>query len=271
MNPVAFTLFGFEVRWYSILIAISVIISYFMISGECNKFQIKKEFVFNMMFWTLIFGIVGARIYYVVFNLDYYSSHLKEILMIWKGGLAIHGGLLFGFITLVIYCKKYGMRIGKILDIVVVPLLLAQAIGRWGNFFNSEAYGSIVEYQTLLNYKIIPQFVIDNMYIDGAYRLPMFYFESLWCLLGFLIALFIRRRKYIKEKQTFGFYLIWYGMARFVIEIFRSDSLMLGNIKIARVVSVLMIIIGIIIEIIEFQKPKLEELYNKVEVEEIKF
>ncbi len=271
MNPVAFSIGSFEIRWYSILIAISVIISYIMISSECKKFQIKNEFVFNLMFWTIIFGIIGARLYYVLFNADYYVNHTTEIVQIWKGGLAIHGGLAFGLVTLLIYCKKYGMRAGKILDIVVVPLLLAQAIGRWGNFFNGEAYGSVVEYNTLVGFKIIPQFVIDNMYIDGAFRLPMFYFESLWCFLGFLVALFLRRGKYIKENQIFGFYLIWYGAARFVIEIFRTDSLMLGNFKIARIVSVAMVVAGVIIEIIQAQKPKLEELYNKVEVEEIRF
>jgi len=271
MNPVAFKIANFEIRWYSILIAAAVLISYIMVNSECKKFQIKKEFVFNLIFWTVIFGIIGARLYYVLFNLDYYGSHLSETVMIWKGGLAIHGGLLFGLFTIIYYCRKYNMRVGKILDIVVVPLLLAQAIGRWGNFFNGEAYGTIVTYDTLASYKIIPQFVIDNMLIDGAYRLPMFYFESLWCFLGFVIALILRRRKYVKEKQIFGFYLIWYGIARFVIEIFRTDSLMLGNIKMARIVSVIMIIVGIIIEIIQFQKPKLEELYNKVEVEELKF
>ncbi len=271
MSPVAFNIGEVEIRWYSIFIAISVVIAYIMIMSESNRFKIKKEFVFNMIFWTLIFGILGARLYYVVFNMSYYTKNPLEIPMIWKGGLAIHGGLIFGLITLIIYSKKYHMRVGKMLDIVVVPLILGQAIGRWGNFFNAEAYGSIVDYQTLANIKIIPSFVIDNMYINGAYHLPMFYFESLWCLLGFIIMLFLRRRQYIKEGQIFGFYLIWYGLARGIIEIFRTDSLMIGNIKVAIVVSVLMFIIGFIIESIQSRKPKLDELYNSVETEELRF
>lgn len=271
MSPVAFNIGGFEIRWYSILIAISVIISYFMVISESNRFHIKKDFVFNMIFWTLIFGIIGARFYYVIFNLSYYLKNILEIFMIWKGGLAIHGGILFGAITLIIYCKKYGVRVGKMLDIVVVPLLIGQAIGRWGNFFNSEAYGSIIDYYSLVNMKIVPGFIIDNMYINGSYHLPMFYFESLWCSLGFIITLIIRRRKYIKEKQIFGFYLIWYGIARFVIEKFRMDSLMVGNIKIARIVSILMVIAGIIIQIIQSRKPKLDELYNSRENDDMKF
>lgn len=271
MSPVAFTIAGFDIRWYSLLIIIAVIISYFMIINETNKFHISKEFTFNMIFWTLVIGIIGARLYYVLFEFSYYKEHLSEIFMIWKGGLAIHGGLLFGCLTMIIYCKKYGMRVGKMFDIVVVPLLLAQAIGRWGNFFNSEAYGISVDYYTLINIKIIPQFIVDNMYINGAYHLPMFYFESLWCLLGFIIALFVRRRKYIKEKQIFGFYLIWYGFARFFIEIFRTDSLMLGNIKVARIMSVIMVIVGVLIEIIQTRKPKLDELYNHINGDEVRF
>ena len=270
MNPVIFNIGNFELRWYSVLIAIAVIIGYVLIINESRRFKIKKEFMFNMMFWTLIFAIIGARLYYVVFNLEYYRTNILEIFQIWKGGLAIHGALLFGAITIIIYCKKYKVRVGKILDIFVPALLLGQAIGRWGNFFNSEAYGSIVTYQQLENIKIIPQFIIDNMFINGSYHLPMFYFESLWCLLGFFLSLFLRRRKYIKDGQLVAFYMMWYGVARFVIETFRTDALLFNGIRVARVVSVLMFVIGLIIQFIQSRKPKLDELYNKAE-EEVRF
>ena len=270
MNPVIFNIGNFELRWYSVLIAIAVIIGYVLIVSESRRFKIKKEFMFNMMFWTLIFAIIGARLYYVAFNLEYYRTNILEIFQIWKGGLAIHGALLFGAITIIIYCKKYKVRVGKILDIIVPALLLGQAIGRWGNFFNSEAYGSIVSYQQLVNMKIIPQFIIDNMFINGSYHLPMFYFESLWCLLGFFLSLFLRRRKYIKDGQLVAFYMMWYSVARFVIETFRTDALLFNGIRVARVVSVLMFIIGLIIQFIPSRKPKLDELYNKAE-EEVRF
>ena len=270
MNPVIFNIGNFELRWYSVLIAIAVIIGYVLIINESRRFKIKKEFMFNMMFWTLIFAIIGARLYYVAFNLEYYRTNILEIFQIWKGGLAIHGALLFGAITIIIYCKKYKVRVGKILDIIVPALLLGQAIGRWGNFFNSEAYGSIVTYQQLENIKIIPQFIIDNMFINGSYHLPMFYFESLWCLLGFFLSLFLRRRKYIKDGQLVAFYMMWYGVARFVIETFRTDALLFNGIRVARVVSVLMFVIGLIIQFIQSRKPKLDELYNKAE-EEVRF
>lgn len=270
MNPVIFNIGNFELRWYSVLIAIAVIIGYVLIINESRRFKIKKEFMFNMMFWTLIFAIIGARLYYVAFNLEYYRTNVLEIFQIWKGGLAIHGALLFGAITIIIYCKKYKVRVGKILDIIVPALLLGQAIGRWGNFFNSEAYGSIVSYQQLENMKIIPQFIIDNMFINGSYHLPMFYFESLWCLLGFFLSLFLRRRKYIKDGQLVAFYMMWYGVARFVIETFRTDALLFNGIRVARVVSVLMFVIGLVIQFIQSRKPKLDELYNKAE-EEVRF
>ena len=176
----------------------------------------------------------------------------------------------FPVIYVFFYCRKYKVKTIKILDIIAPSLLIAQAIGRWGNFFNGEAYGSIVQYSTLVNMKIIPGFVIDNMLIQGSYRLPMFYFESLLCLLGFICILIYRRRKYTKNGQVFSFYLIWYGVVRFFIEAFRHDSLMFLGIRVAQIVSVLMVIVGIIIIIKQSKKPTLEELYNTPE-EEIKF
>ena len=270
MSPVIFTIFGFEIRWYSVLILLGVLLAFFLINSECKRFQIKKDFVFNMMFWGIIWGIVGARIYYVLFNLEYYGAHLSEIYKIWEGGLAIHGGIIAGLITILVYCHKYQVNTKKILDIIAPAVIIAQAIGRWGNFFNSEAYGSVVDYSVLSKIRIIPQFVIDNMYINGAYHLPMFYFESLLCLLGFIIMLIVRRRKFTKNGQVFSIYLMWYGLIRYFIEIFRADSLMIGTIKVAQLVSIAMFLIGLYIFVVQARKPKLDELYNRRD-EEIAF
>ena len=133
-----------------------------------------------------------------------------------------------------------------------------------------EAFGSVVEYQTLVKMKIIPQFVIDNMFINGDYHLPMFYFESIACLLGVIFMLIYRRYRYVKSGEIMSVYLIWYGLVRFVIEIFRTDSLMLADFKIAQVVSVVMIFVGLYILVSQKQKPKLEDLYNKYD-QEIRF
>ena len=268
ISPVLFEFAGFEIRWYSVLILIGVIIAYFLVMSESKRFHYEYEFTFNLIFWGLIMGIIGARVYYVLFNLTGESGYLNnpsEILKVWHGGLAIHGGLLFGVITIIIYTKMHKKSVLKVLDICAPAVILAQAIGRWGNFFNREAFGSIVEYKTLVNMKIIPQFVVDNMYIDNNYHLPMFYFESLLCVLGFIIMIILRRKNYLKNGQIVGFYLIWYGLIRFFIEAFRTDSLMFMNFKVAQIVSVLMILTGIIINIIQMRKPKLEELYDKID------
>ena len=271
-SRIAFTIGNISVMWYAIIIMSGAIIGtlygYYRFG---KRLGLDSDTVLTGLALGLIFGIIGARLYYVLFNLSYYSHNVAEIFKIWNGGLAITGGTIAGLITILLYCKKYKVNSLKVLDIIVVALLLSQAIGRWGNFFNSEAYGISVEYKTLVNLKIIPQFIIDNMYINGAYHLPMFYFESLWCFLGFIISLIIRRMRYIKDGQILSFYLIWYGFARFFIEIFRTDSLMLGSIKIACVMSVIMFITGIIITVIQNKKPKLDNLYNTGLKEEIRF
>ncbi len=265
ISPVMFEIFGFEIRWYSVLILIGVVFAYFIITSESNRFQIKREFVFNMMFWTIIFGIIGARAWYVIYKFADYKDNLLDIFKIWKGGLAIHGGIIVGFIVILIYCHKYRVNTKKMLDICAPALIFAQAIGRWGNFFNSEAFGSPVPRETLEKIRIIPEFVIKNMYIENAYHLPMFYFESLVCLLGFIIMLILRRRRYTKVGYVFSFYFIWYGIMRFIIEIFREDSLMIGNLKVAQIVSVVLILVGIYNILVQMKKPKLDELYNKVD------
>ena len=255
MNPIAFSLFGYEVKWYSIMILIGALIGYFLIDRESKKFKINKDFIFNMFFWTLIIGIIGARLYYVMFSWDYYGSHVNEIWHIWEGGLAIHGGIIFGLITLSLYCKKK--------DIVVPSLILAQAIGRWGNFFNSEAYGAATTLEHLKSLPI-PSFVINGMNINGIYYTPTFFYESMWCLLGFILLLIYRRTKFSKVGQLTALYLIWYGLGRFFIEASRTDSLIFFGFKIAQIVSIIMIIIGVCLIINSAKKSKYEDLYNDI-------
>lgn len=261
MNPVLINLFGIEIRYYSVLILIGVILAYFIFMKETKKFKVNSDFIFNLFFWTVIFGILGARIYYVIFNWEYFGNHINEIWQIWQGGLAIHGGIIFGLITISVYCYRHKFRIIRMLDFVVVPLILAQAVGRWGNFFNKEAYGTATTISHLRSLHI-PEFVIEGMKINGIYYTPTFFYESIWCILGFIILLIIRRRKYIKVGTMCAIYLIWYGLGRFFIESLRTDSLILMGFKVAQIVSVAMIIIGIIIIIKNTQKGKFVDLYN---------
>ncbi len=271
MNPVLITIGKFEIRWYAIIMLVAIIVSILLIEKEAAKFNISKDFIFNLCFWTIIFGYLGARLYYVIFNWDYYSVNTSEILQIWKGGLAIHGGIIAGLLTIVIYVKKYKGRTIRILDFVVVPLLLAQAIGRWGNFFNSEAHGVATSLEHLQSLHI-PNFIIEGMKIDGVYYTPTFLYESLACLGLFIILLIVRRGSYRKVGTITALYLIGYGIIRFLIEISRTDALILAGFKVAQIVSIIMIIVGIIIIMINSRKGRFEDLYNdKNNVENIKF
>lgn len=269
MSKIAISIGKINIYWYSICIFLGILSAITLIYKQAHKKNIDDAFLTDLIFYTIICGIIGARIYYVIFNLPYYLSHKLEIFEIWNGGLAIHGGLIAGLITFIIYCKKYEVNVLKMLDISVPGLILAQAIGRWGNFFNSEAHGGIVSRIFLENLHI-PKFIIKGMYINGNYYHPTFFYESLFCFIGFFVLIGIRSLKKTKVGTTTSIYLIWYGIVRFFVESLRTDSLMLSSIKIAQLVSVLMVILGIILLIIS--KIKCKEYSKEVACEnEIKF
>ena len=242
-----------RIKWYSFLILIGMLIAYLIIRKEVKKKGLKEDKFIDICFYTIIIGILGARAYYVLFNLNYYLKYPSEIIAIWHGGLAIHGGLIAALIFLIIYTKKKNIKTLLFLDTTVVGIIIAQAIGRWGNFFNKEAYGRIVS-KVFLQKLHLPNFIINGMYINNYYREPTFLYESIMSILGFIILLIIRKNKKIKTGMLTSFYLIWYGISRLIIESFRSDSLMIGNIKMAQLVSIISIISGIIIFIISYKK-----------------
>ncbi len=263
MDPVMFHLFGIDIHWYSILILVGVILGILLVEKEAKKFKYPSDLIFNICFWAIIMGIIGARLYYVIFNFSYYKNNLLEIFAVWNGGLAIHGGLIAGVLTVILFAKRYHLNFLKLLDIAVPSIILAQAIGRWGNFFNSEAHGIATSY-TMLKDLWIPEFVIKGMNIGGVYYLPTFYFESLWCLLGFVILIIFRKRKYVKVGATTSLYLMWYSLGRFFIEAWRTDSLMLGGFKVAQVLSALLFITGLVYLIYLSRKGKYENLYHDI-------
>lgn len=257
MNPILIQIGSIKLYYYSVMILIGVILGTLIILKEGKRFNISKEKLSDLLFYTVIIGIIGARIYYCIFNIKYYTN-IIDILKVWEGGLAIHGGIITGSIFLIIYTQKKGLPTLKILDICVPGLLIGQALGRWGNFFNGEAHGPATTLTHLQNLHI-PQFVIKGMNINGTYYIPTFFYESMWCFLGLLIILAIRRLKKIKTGQITSIYLIWYGIGRFVIESYRTDSLMMNTLKQAQIISIIMILIGIIL----FIKQTKQENYNK--------
>lgn len=258
MKPVIIEIGSIKIYWYSVMILIGIVSATMIIIKESKKFNISKEKITDLLFYTIIIGCIGARIYYVLFNMDYYKNNIIDIFKVWEGGLAIHGGIIAGVIFIIYYTKKYNLKTIKILDICIPGLLIGQAIGRWGNFFNREAHGPITTLSILQN-QHLPEFIIEGMNINGNYYLPTFLYESIWCILGLIIIIIVRKIKITRTGMITGFYLIWYGIGRHIIEGYRTDSLMLYNFKQAQLISIIMIIIGIIIFIVSFKQEK----YNK--------
>ena len=270
MNKYAFMMGKFEIRWYSITLLIAVIVGLLLFLREGRKFTFDNDFLFNLFFWVVVMGFVGARAYYVIFNFDMYKDNLISIFKIWEGGLAIHGGILAGFLTLFIYCKKYNARLFKITDMATVSLILGQAIGRWGNFFNQEAHGAATTLAKLKSLHI-PNFIIDNMKIGNVYYQPTFFYESIWCLLGGVVLLIAKKYKYLKVGHLTSIYLMWYSAGRFVIEKQRTDSLMLGGFKVAQIVSITLFIVGMLAFMILSRRSKFENLYNESDADRVNF
>ncbi len=255
MNRVALDLGIIKIYWYSILVFLGIVAACFIIYKESKKQKIETDDLVDLLFYGLIFGIIGARVYYVLFNLNDYLRNPIEIFAVWNGGLAIHGGLIGGLITTIVFCKKRKINLTKMIDILVVGIIIGQAIGRWGNFFNGEAFGPTTTLAYLKSLHI-PNIIIDGMLIDGSYHIPTFLYESLWCLLGFIILVLLRKYKKLHLGALTSFYLIWYGIERFFVEGLRTDSLMLISIKIAQVVSIIFIISGIIILVYNIRKKR---------------
>ena len=262
MNPIFLDLGFIQIYWYSIMILLGIILASIVILKECKRFNIDNDFMLNLFFYTIPIAIIGARLYFVIFNFNYYSNNVIEIFKLWEGGLAIHGGIIAGLIFIIYYCKRYNQNIWKILDIAVIGLIIGQIIGRWGNFFNQEAYGSATTLSYLKSI-YLPNFIIDGMKINNIYYHPTFLYESMWNFIGLIILLKIRRKN-VKIGQISSIYLIWYGIGRLFIESLRQDSLMLGHIKVAQLVSLLMIIFGIFLFIYKLKKEKI--FYNEKEI-----
>ena len=265
MSKVAFDFGIIQVYWYSICILVGMIVGMFFVLKEAKRKNYNLDVMTDIIFYTVIWGVIGARLYYVLFNLNEYSQNFLEVFEIWNGGLAIHGGILFGSLYMLYAVNKRKINLFKTIDICAPGLIIGQAIGRWGNFFNGEVFGKVVN-ETF--FKAYPKFIKDGMYIDGQYRTPLFLYESVWNLVGFIILLIFRRRKYIKEGQVTGVYLIWYSIGRLIIEGMRDPqfSLMLGNFRVAQIVSIMLMGVGVYLIIRKMKTTRFEYLYNSEEI-----
>ncbi len=241
-GAIAFQIGPLAVRWYGLLIATGVLLGTTLAHRDATRRGLDPDVLINGIVVTVLASLVGARIYYVLFNWDYYSAHPSKIVAIWEGGLAIHGGLIAGAITLILFCRHSHFSLPVTTDIMVPGLILGQAIGRWGNFFNQEAFGT-------------PTDLPWKLYIDPAHRPPQFagyeYFhptflyESLWDFLIFCLLWFVLRKRLESRPGALTLcYLGFYSIGRYFVEGLRTDSLMLGSYRAAQVVSAILLAIS---------------------------
>lgn len=245
IDPVAIRLGGLEIRWYGIIIAFAIYLATIIADKEATKKGYRKDFVVDIVFRTLPISLIGARLYYVLFNLSYYAKNPAEIIQFWHGGIAIYGGLLAGGLTVWWLCKREDVSFLLLMDILAPVVLLGQAMGRWGNFTNQEAHGEMIS-RAFLEGLYIPNFIIEQMNINGQYYQPTFLYESIWSFIGVVILLYLRKKKIFRVGEIFFSYVIWYSIGRFFIEGLRTDSLYLTEtIRVSQLLSVILFIIGI--------------------------
>ncbi len=247
LNPVAFSLGSLHVRWYGIIITFGVVLAVYLSMREARRRQIDPDDIVDLLFWMLPISLVGARLYYVIFEWGYYSQHPGDIIKIWNGGIAIYGGLIAAVIVLLIFCAQREIPAWLLLDVLAPTVILAQAIGRWGNFMNQEAFGAKTTLSFLQSLHL-PHFIVQQMLIDGAYRQPTFLYESMWSLLGFILLMSLRHRPHLfKQGEVFLSYVIWYAFGRMFIEGMRTDSLYLfGQIRVSQLLSAVLVVGGIL-------------------------
>ncbi|MCI9070241.1 prolipoprotein diacylglyceryl transferase [Clostridium sp.] len=257
MNPVAFEIFGVPIRWYGIIIASGVLVAFFVSYLLAKKKGLNFDIITDGFLWSFPFAIIGARLYYVAFEYKNYHSFV-DIINTRNGGMAIHGGLIGGLLVAYIFTRVKKINFFEYIDVIIPGVILAQVIGRWGNFMNQEAHGGPVSQEFISKF---PSFIQQGMLIDGTYYHPTFLYESVWNLIVFGILIFILYKKQNQHGVVLGSYMILYSLGRFFIEGLRTDSLMFFGLRTAQIISLIGIIIGVVI-IFMANKNSKKSLYN---------
>lgn len=248
IDPVAISIGPIKIYWYGIIIALAMLIGISLATKEAQKLGLEEDTMVDMTLWAIPIGFIGARLYYVLFKWDYYIQNPSEIIAIWNGGIAFYGGLIAGGLAVYWFARRKKMTLTLLLDILAPSVLLAQSIGRWGNFINQEAHGGAVSRQ-FLETLYLPEFIIEQMNINGTYYHPTFLYESLWSLLGFILLIILRNQKGLLRRGEVALsYVIWYSFGRFFIEGMRTDSLWIGDImRVSQMLSLVLFISAILL------------------------
>ncbi|MBO5495321.1 MAG: prolipoprotein diacylglyceryl transferase [Eubacterium sp.] len=269
VSSVAFTLFGHEFKWYGLIIAFGFSLAVLYGGRMAYKWKMSLDGMTDVLIWGTIFGIIGARTYYVAFEWDYYSTHLSEIPMIWNGGIAIYGGIIGALIGAAIGCKIGKINFHNLLDLGSLGLLIGQGIGRWGNFFNQEAFGSNTNTALfrMWSQKIHdtleasqPLLASKGMSVDPNMPVhPTFLYESAWCILSFFILHYIVTEKRLFKGEVFMLYGVLYGAERMIVEGLRTDSLYIGStsLRASQVLSMIILVVALaffVFNVIRYRK-----------------
>ncbi|WP_411344633.1 prolipoprotein diacylglyceryl transferase [Paenibacillus sp. WLX1005] len=225
INPIAFSIGSLEVHWYGLILGFGALMGLLFAIREGKRFGIPQEFFMDLLLFGVPSAIIAARIYYVAFRWPDYKNNFVDVFKIWNGGIAIYGALIGAIICAVIYTRYKGYNFWRIADICAPSLLIGQLIGRWGNFVNQEAYGGPVDESFLRSNLHLPDFIVNQMNVNGIYHHPTFLYESVWNIVGVLLLCTLRRRPFVRAGEIFMSYFIWYGIGRFFIEALRTDSL----------------------------------------------
>ncbi len=246
VSRVAFTIFGKEVYFYGIIIALGLILATVFCHYLMKKEGLPDETAADIVLFATPVAVVCARAYYVIFNFGEYKDKLSDIFAIWNGGIAIYGAIIGGVLTAYIYCKVKKLDVKKVFDIGVFGLLIGQMLGRWGNFFNVEAYGSVTDLPWRMEIAKAGEFICVH---------PTFLYESLWNLLGFVVLLCYRKRKKF-DGEIFLMYIGWYGFGRAIIEGLRTDSLYFGVFRVSQIVGIASFIAAAVLIVLNRRRVK---------------
>jgi len=225
LNPIAFNLGPISVHWYGIILGMAALFGLYLAVYEGKRFKMNPDFFMDLLLIGVPTAIIGARIYYVAFKWEDYKGDFLSMIAIWEGGIAIYGALIGAIAGAVWYCKRKGYNFLRIADICAPGLIAGQMIGRWGNFVNQEAHGGPVAESFLRDSLYLPDFIVNQMNINGTFYHPTFLYESLWNLACLLFLFWLRRRRFLKAGELFASYFICYSIGRFYIEALRTDSL----------------------------------------------
>ena len=236
--PSYFTVFGKNIYFYGVIIGLGFILGILYCSKKCRRFGISEDDLYDVMIWLIPCSVLGARLYYVAFRLDYYLEHMSEFFAVWNGGLAIYGGIIAGALVVILVCRHKKVAIGAFLDMIVYGLLIGQIMGRWGNFMNREAFGAETDIFCRMGL-IAPNG--NTIYVH-----PTFLYESLWNLCVFIFLVIWEKRggrKY--DGQGITLYFLLYGIGRAWIEGLRTDSLYIGStgIRVSQALSIVMVVL----------------------------